>query len=73
MVALNKRDVSGADASKCQEVGDAAHRLGFEGILVPSATGAGDNLVVHPLNLSPHSTIEEDGVISWATLTNLPG
>ena len=72
IVALDLRDVSGPDASKCQEVGDAAHRLGFEGILVPSATGAGDNLVIHPLTLSPRSTIDEEDTISWATLTDLP-
>jgi RES domain-containing protein len=44
---------------ECQAVGEAAHRLNFEGILAPSATGIGDVLAVFELNLRPTSRVAE--------------
>jgi RES domain-containing protein len=41
-----------------QQLGAAAAAGGYEGLLVPSATRLGDNLIVFPLNLQPASTIE---------------
>jgi len=36
VVELTEGDIAAADASKCQDVGEAAHYLGREGILGPS-------------------------------------
>jgi len=40
-----------------QQLGLAAVRRGAEGILIPSATRAGDNLILFPDNLLPTSRI----------------
>jgi hypothetical protein len=46
--------------------------MGFEGLLVPSATGGGINLVVYPLNLGLDSSIEERPPMIWANKADLP-
>jgi RES domain-containing protein len=73
LVGLSLPDVTGEEMTACQQVGEAAHRLGFEGLLVPSATSAGRNLVVFPLNVAPNSHIDEESTVVWATLRDLPG
>jgi RES domain-containing protein len=52
-------DVLVADESYevTQSVGSAAYDQRSEGLLVPSATGLGDNLVLFPLNLRPNSRL----------------
>lgn len=73
LLGLSAQDVTGDDVAVCQRIGEAAHRLGFEGMLVPSATGAGSNLIVFPLNLALDSTIDEQSTETWASLDDLPG
>jgi len=43
---LSDLDLTANDAAKCQQLGEAAHYLGLEGILAPSATGEGTVLAV---------------------------
>jgi RES domain-containing protein len=45
-VHLSGSELSADDAGKCQQIGEAAHYLGLEGILAPSATGEGTVLAV---------------------------
>lgn len=56
--ALSPTDISSDDLSRCQAVGDAAHYLGLEAILTPSATSAGRNLAVFFDRLRSGSTVE---------------
>lgn len=46
------------DYSASQHLSAAAIGLGAEGILVPSATRLGDNLIVFPDNLRPESRLD---------------
>src|SRR5215207_5596081 len=46
------------DYRATQALGAAANRGGLEGILVPSATGLGDNLILFPQNLLAGSRLE---------------
>jgi RES domain-containing protein len=43
---LTDIDLCSNDAARCQQIGEAAHHLGLEGILAPSATGDGTVLAV---------------------------
>ena len=45
------------DYRATQALGAAANSLGLEGLLVPSATGLGDNLVIFPQNLRAGSRL----------------
>lgn len=45
-VELGEAELRANDAAKCQQVGEAAHYLGLEGILAPSATGKGKGTVL---------------------------
>lgn len=45
------------DYRATQSLGAAAHSLGLEGLLVPSATGLGDNLITFPQNLLADSRV----------------
>jgi iron complex transport system ATP-binding protein len=49
-VGLTLDDISGEDPTACQEVGEAAHFLGMQGIRAPSATGTGTVLAVFVRN-----------------------
>jgi RES domain-containing protein len=49
--------VDDVDFSTTHRLGEAAYRSGSEGMLVPSATALGDNLVVFTTNLHPGSRI----------------
>lgn len=64
-VGLSEQQVRSDDATACQEVGEAAHHLGREGILAPSATGAGDVLAVFVERLSPNSRLEVISTTLW--------
>lgn len=46
------------DYELTQRIGKAAFERGFEGLLVPSATALGDNLILFPLNIRPPSRME---------------
>ncbi len=51
-VGLTRADLVGADYHRCQELGAAAARRGYEGLLVPAAAMPGTNLVIFPRNLA---------------------
>jgi len=67
-LGLTAAVITGVDPSRCQAVGDAAHYAGFEGILAPSATGAGDVLAIFTGNLVAGSSIEVGDSRLWITL-----
>lgn len=50
--------VDDRDLETTQQIGAAAVALGFEGVLVPSATALGDNLIVFPTNLRSGSKLD---------------
>jgi RES domain-containing protein len=50
--------VNDHDVELTQQIGAAIVATGHEGLLVPSATGLGDNLVVFPTNLRPASRLD---------------
>lgn len=52
-IGLEAEDISGSDWSACQMVGHAAWFLRFEGILAPSASGAGMVLTLFESRLGP--------------------
>jgi RES domain-containing protein len=45
-VGLSEEDIADDNWSQCQEVGDAAHYVGFDAILSPSAIGSGETLAI---------------------------
>ncbi len=53
-----KAVVTDDDTRICQAIGDAAHYIGFEGILAPSAAGPGDALAIFINRLKPTSSLE---------------
>ena len=50
--------VADDDYELTQSIGKAAYVLGLEGLLTPSATGLGDNLILFPLNVRSTSRME---------------
>jgi RES domain-containing protein len=66
-VGLSEAQVRSDDATPCQKVGEAAHHLGREGVLAPSATGAGNVLAIFVERLSPNSRLEVVSTTLWAT------
>jgi RES domain-containing protein len=46
VAGLSPGNLSEADWSACQAVGEAAHFLGFQGVIAPSATGLGQVIAV---------------------------
>lgn len=51
-------DLARADVQRCHAIGDAAHYLGVEGILAPSAAAPGDVLIVFLDRQQPSSGLE---------------
>lgn len=66
LVGITNETIKNDDLAPCQAVGQAAHQLGFEAILAPSATGSGTNLVVFELNLLPESRLEVARSYVWS-------
>lgn len=60
-------ELKSEDRSLCNALGDAAHYVGFEGILAPSATGVGDVLVVFWDRLKAESDVEPFAFNDWET------
>jgi hypothetical protein len=56
------------DARRCQEIGVAAHYLGFEGIIAPSATGTGTVLAVFFESLGAESNVISVEDEAWVAL-----
>jgi len=71
-VGLDGEIVLGDDVRPCRRVGEAAHKLGLQGLLAPSATGTGEVLVIYMVNLRADSSLEPSGTETWETLADLP-
>lgn len=71
-VGLDPARIHGHNLVPSQQVGDAAHKLAFEGILAPSATGVGETLVVFELKLRKGSRVVQRARASWNVLSDLP-
>lgn len=71
-VGLGLAVIRGDDMVPCQRVGDAAHKLAFEGILAPSATGIGEVLMVFELKLHKDSHVLQRERVTWNALSDLP-
>ncbi len=56
-IGLNQDDLTGSDTTICQSIGRVAVLRGIQGILVPSATHLGTNLVCFPQNFTASSII----------------
>lgn len=67
-VGLTADALHALDAKRCQEVGEAAHYLGFEGIIAPSATGTGTVLAVFFESLRAESNVVSVEDEEWADL-----
>jgi RES domain-containing protein len=68
-VGIRLVDIEDVDRSACQQVGEAAHYLGFQGVLAPSATHVGLVLACFERNiqrgqLTVERTIPLDSVLS---------
>jgi len=64
-VRLGEPQFRGPDLRACQAVGEAAHSLGLEGIIAPSAAGPGVVLAVFVEVLRPGSQVEVVGSQIW--------
>jgi RES domain-containing protein len=62
---LTRDDLTSDVPRRCQTVGEAAHYLGVEAILAPSATGVGDVLAIFWDRLDPRSSIDHTRVDEW--------
>lgn len=67
-VELDDADLRGDDPRACQAVGEAAHYLGLEGILAPSAVGSGDILAAFYSKLRGGSVIRDVASELWTSL-----
>lgn len=61
-IGLSDRELRSDDLSACQAIGAAAHSVGIEGILAPSAANGGTALAVFLDALRPDSSIELTGL-----------
>jgi RES domain-containing protein len=64
-VGLTDAQISGDDLGPCQAVGEAAHYLGREGVIAPSATGSGTVLAVFFDRLTAGSFVRELEYERW--------
>jgi RES domain-containing protein len=67
-VGLTDGDLVSDDLRRCQEIGEAAHDCGREGILVPGATGAGDVLAIFIARLQPATVVADVAAELWETV-----
>lgn len=64
-VDLGEAELKANDATRCRQIGEAAHYLGLEGILAPSATGEGTVLAVFFDRLHADSQIRDIDHEPW--------
>ncbi|MHB8513142.1 MAG: RES family NAD+ phosphorylase [Actinomycetota bacterium] len=67
-IGLTNADTAGDDLGPCQSIGEAAHYLGLEGILAPSAAGLGSVLAVFYAKLRAASFIRDHEYDTWTSL-----
>jgi RES domain-containing protein len=58
-------DLIGDDPALTRRIGEAAHAMGYEALISPSAAGAGDVIAIFPANRRPDSRIDVVGVRSY--------
>jgi RES domain-containing protein len=61
-LGVTREGIQAEDPALPRAIGEAAHRLGYEAVLAPSATGSGRVLAVFLDNLAAGSTIEVEAV-----------
>lgn len=66
-LGLTAEHLRSNDPALCQEIGEAAHHLGREGILAPSAAGSGHVVAVFLERLLPDSQIKLVSTTVWET------
>lgn len=62
---LSDSELFGENRAACQTIGEAAHHLGLEAILAPSATSAGETLSVFMDRLGGESSVEVTERTTW--------
>jgi RES domain-containing protein len=62
ILGLSKNDLISSDYSITQAISMIAREAGFRGLIVPSATSAGDNLIIFENNLGKGCLIEIDDI-----------
>lgn len=67
-VGLSQEQLHADDATPCQQVGEAAHHLGREGVLAPSAAGEGNVLALFVERLLPNSRVEVVSTTVWNSI-----
>jgi RES domain-containing protein len=69
---LTVHDVSAEEQRACQRVGEAAHSLGLEGLMAPSATGIGDVIAVFLDQLKPNAQLDVVSPHTWNVPADAP-
>jgi len=64
-LAITGTDLASKDLSTCQAIGEAGHRLGYEGILAPSAAGHGTVLAIFSDRLRSDSHVTDLDYVTW--------
>jgi RES domain-containing protein len=64
-LGMSYADLSGNDLRLCQEIGEAAHYLGREGVLSPSAAGNGAVVAVFLERVLPTSELSVISTTDW--------
>jgi RES domain-containing protein len=64
-LGLHGAELTGDSVRRCQAVGEAAHFIGREGIVAPSAAGAGTVVALFPDALMPNSEIQPTKREQW--------
>jgi len=62
MLGLSKDDLISSEYSVTNAISMIARQAGFRGLIVPSATSAGDNLIIFENNLGKGCLIEIEDV-----------
>lgn len=74
VLGVDEKDYSSVLYRRTQLIGDAAHFLGFDGIIVPNARWECLNLVVFPDRISPGDLeLKGSSLIDWASWRALRG
>ena len=71
-LGLDLDDLVSDDVTTTQAIGDAAHYLGTEAVLAPSAAGAGAALAVFTDRLGPASVLNAHLLRVWDVSTAVP-
>ena len=71
-LGLDASDLVSDDLMKCQALGDAAHYLGTEAVLAPSAAGAGVALAIFTDRLGPASVLTPRLLRAWEAPSAVP-